>query len=161
MRHYPPIIDIVSTNLISSSIVGAVVSRISVLIHHSAICEGLGVVFGTLAIVHASCCWIGCTTWPVNHTLLHRIKKLRLSFRIRPPGRNSGVDVLWCQHLRALLQKDEEVHVRQTSLLKLDGIHIGNRLAKNPLLVYVLDKSFFLHIKHTRDQVWAVRWRLT
>ena len=148
MRHYPPIIVIVSTNLISSSIVGAVVSRISILVHQSAICEGLGEVFGTLAIVYASCCWIGCTTWPVNHTLLHRFKKLWLSIRIRPLGRNGGVDVLWCQNLRALLQKDEEVHV-------------SNRLAKNPLLVYVLDKSSFLHIKHMRDQVWVVQWRLT
>ena len=112
VRNYPPVIDTVRTNLICPPIVRAAVLWIPILIHHGAIREGLGVMFGTLAIFHASCCWIRSTTWPVNHALLHGVEKLWLWFRIRPTGGDGGVDVLWCQHLWALLQKNKEVHVR-------------------------------------------------
>src|SRR5277367_1355748 len=56
------------------------------------------------------------------------------------------------------IKEDQQVHVRKTSLLKLDGEHTPLCLSKNPLLVVdVLQQGFTFQIEYAGHYVRMIR----
>jgi hypothetical protein len=92
----------------------------------------------------------------MDHTPLHRLKEKWLGRGVGPLRRDDGVDGIWDKETWVALQKGEEMHVRQSALLKLDGINIRRPFTKDAILVDLLDDELLLQLEATGYQIWSI-----
>ena len=95
------------------------------------------------------------TTWTMDHGLCDSFIEEGLSDRIRYLSADYIIDVFWFTDLVLLVQEEEEVQVRQTSLLKLNGVDHASNLPKGAL-PDVLEKDLHLLDKDVCDDVRCV-----
>ena len=92
----------------------------------------------------------------MDHTLCDCGIEHGMSDRVRDLSRDNGVYMSGITDLELLPQKDEEVDVRETTLLKLYGEDKALNIAKETIL-YVFERSFDLLSKDTCDNVRSIR----
>jgi hypothetical protein len=94
----------------------------------------------------------------VNHELLYEGKELVV--RAGELRRHEAVDLIRSAQLGMGLQKDDDVGMRKTPLLKLDGVKVASHVTEYAILD-VTDKGTELRMEDTDDQVRAIRSRLS
>jgi hypothetical protein len=97
----------------------------------------------------------------MNHAFFDGLEQQQLRLRVRPSGPDSGIDVLRCQELPALLQKNKQMHMWKTPLLKLDGVNVRNGTPEDAVFLDISNDGLLLQLEGPRNQVWAVGWMLT
>jgi hypothetical protein len=70
VRHNPPIIQPMISDLIFPSIVGPEIKRVAIAIHACELLVVFGITLAAFPIHHAGCIRIQCSTRPMNHALL-------------------------------------------------------------------------------------------
>jgi hypothetical protein len=78
-----------------------------------------------LSILHAT---LG-NARAVQHVFFDGLIELRMDISVGNLGGDEGVDLFRGPDLVIWLQEDEEVHVRQTTLLVFDGVHQSRDLS--------------------------------
>src|ERR1700690_3287399 len=96
----------------------------------------------------------------MDHVFDHQLVKLRLCLWIREFCRNERVDVLWSMKLGIMMQEDVEMHVWETSLLKLNGVDMCNGNTQSALF-YNLENGIDLCLEDTCNQVRSICSGLT
>ena len=120
------------------------------------IMEWLGKPFGALAILHAGSIGILWTTGSMDHILHHQLMKLRMGVRIRNLSREELVKFIRSLKLGIRMEEDDEMGVRQATLLELIGVAIANGLSQTSCLHNVFEHLVALHVKDSTDNVWTI-----
>ena len=74
----------------------------------------------------------------MDHARLHNLEEGRFGDRIRPCGPYCGVNSSWIKEFVATIEEDEKVHVRQSTLLELDGVDLRYCTAEDAVLEYLM-----------------------
>jgi hypothetical protein len=133
----PSVVSWNSVDPVGSPIVRAVVSREPIFIHDCGWAEVLRKSALAFAILLADGISLGCTG-AMYHTLHDDLKQLGLLLWIRPSSPYTGVNGFDRRQLVQILEKDEAMHMWQTTLLEFDRIHICYRMTKNTMLVNLI-----------------------
>ena len=128
----PMIVNLLSPNLMCASSVPVPGGSIGILRNGCLIPKRLWKVFGAMSIFHASSMRVLSTTGLMDHQLLDQLKQLRIV--PRKLSREKTVYLLWGAELGLLVEKDDAVHVREATFLKLYGEQISYSLSKNASL---------------------------
>ena len=108
----PTIVDLLSSDLMCASSVPVFVGCIGILRDGCLIPEWLWKVLGALSILHARCISVVSATGVMNHEHFDQLQQL------------------WCAELGFLIEKDNAVHVREATFLKLYGEEVSHHLSK-------------------------------
>jgi hypothetical protein len=152
----PRVVDLHTTNVISSAIIGSEILRVAIVIHDSPIGERFRVTFCASAIFHAWGARVSSTARSMYHTLFDGLKQKGLGLGVRPSHPNCRVNVLRSQQLLALLEKNQEMDVQKATLLKFDCIHIRYSTTENTGLVDISNNCLSFKLEHASYQIWAV-----
>ena len=152
------VVDLCTTHDVLLAIIGAMVDRVSFLIHRGSVLKRARISLCTLSLlVVAGCPWVRTTTRPVNHDLFYYLEELWLSFRVRPVRMDTGIDVVGGVEFLTVFKEDEEVHMRESSFLELDGIYPCNNSTEDPIFDDVIKKGISFQPKDSSDQVRTIR----
>ena len=117
--------------------------------------ELLWIVLAALAIDHARGFWMFRTAGTMHHALCDGGIERGMSNGVRDLSRDDGVKVRGVTDLVVLPQKDQEVDMRQTTLLKLYGEDKALDIPKEATL-NVFEHGLDLLSKDTCDNVRAI-----
>jgi hypothetical protein len=145
---------------IGPTIVGSGIFRITIFAEAGLRTEDLWKVLATLSIDHAGCGWEFRTARTVHHALSDSGIEGGMGNGIRDLSRDDGVDVSCITYFEGLPQKDEEMDVRQTTLLKLYGEDKALNIPKETFL-YVFQHGLDLLGKDACHYVRTIRGGLT
>ena len=110
--------------------------------------------FRAFSVLHAHAPRVEVAARAVDHVSLDEIEELGVFVWVRDLGRYELVNVLGgARFVGCVLEDDEDVNVRQASLLVLDRPGVARDLSEDVALEKVLDKFFQLEAKHARDDV--------
>src|SRR5882672_9092302 len=139
-----------------ASIVMAILG-IAILIQDSHILKWLGKVLCThlLLLVHAGSIRLLRATGTVGHQVLHQSKQSGIGV-LRELSRYQAVPIFRSLQFVLLLEPYQEVHVRETALLKLYSIDIGHSMTQDALLGDEIKELLLLELEYTCHQVWTV-----
>jgi len=112
---------------------------------------GIGEVFLALSVLQTP------VTAAVNHASLHGFEQLRLCVGVWPTCPNRSINVIRQKDLVSVFEKDQDMHMGQTAFLKLNCVHIGDSLSKDPILVKFLDDGLLLHVENPHAEIWSIR----
>ncbi len=132
------------------------INRISVYIHHRLELE--------LAWIYFFCiCFLPCrghleTQLHMNHAscIWQPSRRPTCLFRIWKFSTDHAVYILDGVWLAVFSKKDENVCMRQPTLLKFNDIDSHNRASQNMLLVNVIDQLLQLDFEHSGYQIWSI-----
>ena len=108
------------------------------------------------AIDHADSFWVCRTTGAMHHALCDGLIQHGMSCRVRDLSGDDGVNVSGIADLVRSPQEDEQMDVRQTTLLELNGEDIALDVSKNTILD-VFEHSLDFLSEYTGHDVWAIR----
>jgi hypothetical protein len=132
---------------IRPTIIGAGIQGVAFIIDTRVWLEWLRITFGALSVLQAP------VTTGVDHTPFHSLEQDGLSLRVWPVCPHCTVNLLRSLDFVPWLEKDQHVHVGQTSFLELDHVYVGDRFAKDSIFVDVVNDGLLLHIEHPgKDQ---------
>jgi len=98
------------------------------------------------------------TTGPMNHECFDLVKERRIgSWKLR---RHEAINVFWSTQLGLRLKEDNNVGMRKTPLLKLNGIEVSCPSTQF-IISDILDKRLKLGMEHSNYQVRAISTLLT
>ena len=118
--------------------------------------EWLGKTFGALAVLHAGSIGILSTTGSMDYVLHHQFMELRIDIRIRNLSREEFVKFIRSVKLGIRMEENNEMGVRQATLLKFIGVAIANGLPQTSYLHDVIEHLITLHVENSTDNVWTI-----
>ena len=118
--------------------------------------EWLGKTFGALAILHAGTIGILWTTGSMDHVLHHQFMELRMDIRIRNLSREEFVEFIRSVKLGIRMEENNEMGVRQATLLELIGVAIANGFPQTSHLHDVIEHFIMLHMEDSTDNVCTI-----
>src|SRR5882762_3476633 len=145
---------------IGSTVVGSGIFWITVITIAGFGTEDLSIVLAALSINHTGSFFVCLATGTMHHALCDCGIESGMGNRVRDLSRDDGVDMSSITNFKVLLQKDEEMDVRQTTLLKLDGEDESLNIPKEAVL-YVFEHGLDLLSKDTCNNVRSIRRCLT
>src|SRR6267154_5970044 len=116
----------------------------------------LWIMLAAFAFDHARSIWVFRTAGAMHHALCDGLIKHGMSDRVRDPSGHDRIHMGSITDLKGTLQKEQEMDVRQATLLKLYGEDITEDLAKQTIL-YIFEHGLDLLSKDTCDNVWTIR----
>ena len=162
VRHDPTAVNVFESAVpphgrYDGSVLGAAVLWVAVTVGVCSFAEGCRKSFGAFSVLHAHALGVEVAAGAVNHVSLDEIKELGIFLRVRDLGRYELVNVVGrARFVGCVLEDDEDVNVRQASLLVFDRPGVARDLAEDVALKKVLDKFFQLQAKDACDEVRAV-----
>jgi hypothetical protein len=100
-----------------------------------------GKILGAFAIDHAWRVWIINTIRTMDHILDHQVGEFRLCVWIRKLHRQKRVHIICSPEFEVVVKEDDKMHVWQTSLLELNGEHVGYRNSQGTFFDVIHDGS--------------------
>jgi hypothetical protein len=82
--------------------------------------------------------------------------QLRMSVWIRNFSREELVELIRSVKLGIRMEKDDEMSVRQATLLKFIGVAVSNSLAQASHFHDIIEQLLTLHMKYSTDNVWMI-----
>jgi hypothetical protein len=76
----------------------------------------------------------------------------------RKLGNDRMLYVLWFLRPILRIQDEQDVSVRQSSLLELDDVTMGNILSHDPVLVKIIQQPTQVALEHTRRKIRSIFW---
>jgi len=137
---------------IGSTIVRSGIFRITIFTKVGFWIEGLWKVLVALSINHAGSIWEFWTARTMHHALCDHGIEGRMGNWVRDLSRDDGVDMSSITYFEGLPQKDEQMDMRQTTLLKLYGEDKALNIAEETTLC-VFEHGLYLFSKDTCDDV--------
>jgi len=107
---------------------------------------------------HAGRSRIFSTTGPMDHELFNMFKEGRVG--IWELRRHKAINIFWSVQLGARLEEDNDMSMRETSLLKLNGVEMSCPSTQY-IISDILDKRLKLGTKHSDHQVREISRMLT
>src|ERR1700753_456649 len=98
--------------------------------HSSFLCKFMRILLTALAINHAWGIGLVSTTWPMKHAGCDCMPESRGGMLIRELSTAKPINILRCPGFALRIKKDQEVHVRKTTLLKLNLVDTTCGLSK-------------------------------
>src|ERR1700724_3473785 len=118
--------------------------------------EWLGKTLGALSILHALSSGILWTAESVDHVLHHQFMEHWMSLGIRNLSREELVEFVRSLKLGVGMDKDDEMGVRQATLLELIGVAVSDGFSQASQLHDIVEKLLTLHVKDPTDNVWTI-----
>ena len=151
--HYITVIAGVTTRVGGGpTIIGSSILRITILAQVGFSTEILWIMLAALFFDHARCIWEFRATGTMDHALGSCGIEDRVSDWIWYLSRDNGVDVMCIAYFELLLQKEQEVDVRQTTLLELYSEDKPLDISKHPRL-YIVKHGLYLLNKDASHNV--------
>ena len=94
------------------------------------------------------------------HELFHNFKEMWMGNLIGEFSRNNVVHSLRSRNARGAFQEDDQMCVRESSLLILDHVYISFSCTENAFLHNVIQNAFEFQVEHLSDNVGSVMRRL-
>ena len=113
----------------------------------------LGVIKATLAVAHASCVRVVLPALSVQHVLAHQGIQQRMRLFVRQLCRDDRVKVIWSKQLVPSSKGDQDVSMREASLLELYHIQPGYNTPKDLVFLQLFQQSLKLALEDTCHQV--------
>jgi len=131
----------------------ASINRISVYIRHCLGLELAWILLFAFAFFHAWGIWKCNSTWTMHHAFSNRLVGQPVCLWIRKFRTNHAIYIFDRVWLVAFSKEDENVCMRQPTLLKFNDIDSRNCVSQNMLFVNVIDQLFQLDFEHSGYQV--------
>ena len=138
-----------------TTVVASSVDRVAILVHNGRFREGSGIAFGAFAILHTLSTGFDSSARPMHHTLRDDAVEVRLLVAIRNFSADDGINVLDGLRLVLGMQDDQDVGMRQATLLELYNVHSSHNSTQNMLVKQVLAKSVEFEFEDPRDDLGA------
>jgi hypothetical protein len=138
--YHPMIIQFNVVNQNCAPRIFALINRISLYIQHRLGLELVWILPFAFAIFHAWGIWKCNSTWTMHHASGNRLVGQPIYLWIRKFSTDHAVSIFNRLWLAILSKKDENVYMRQPTLLKLNDIDSRNRASQNMLLVNVIEQ---------------------
>ncbi len=113
-------------------------------------------IFFAFAFFHVGGVWKRSSTWTMHHASGNCLVGQLVCFRIRKFSTDHVVYVLDRVWLVVFGKEDENVCMRQPTLLKFNDIDSHNRASQNMLLVNVVDQFLQLDFEHWGYQIGSI-----
>ncbi len=129
---------------------------LSIYICHHLRLELAWILFFAFAIFHAWGIWKRNSTWTMHHASGNHLVGQPICLWIRKFNTNHAIYILDKVWLAVFSKEDENVCMRQPTLLKLNDIDSHNHASKNMLLVNVIDQLLQLDFEHSGYQIRSI-----
>jgi hypothetical protein len=100
------------------------------------------------------------TTGTMKHVLCDTVMELRMEDRVRDLSMDNGIDMVGVTNFVCRLQEDEEVYVRQATLLELNGVDTSSDFTKQTTSD-IMQQSLLLLVEDTGNNVRTICSSLT
>ena len=137
---------------VGPAIIGSSILQITILAQAGFSTEILWIMLAALSFDHARCIWEFRATGTMDHALGNSGIEDRVSDWIWDLSRDNGVNVTYITYFEPLLQKEQEVDVRQTTLLELYSEDKPLDISKHPRL-YIVKHGLYLLNKDASHNV--------
>ncbi len=139
MRYHPTIVQFNAMNQNCAPRIYASINRIFVYICHRLGLELAWILICAFAIFHAWGIWKRSSTWTMHHASGNYLMGQLVCFWIRKFTTYHAIYILDRVRFAIFGKEDENVCMRQPTLLKLNDIDSCNRASQNMFLVNVID----------------------
>jgi hypothetical protein len=132
------------------------INKVSVYIHHHLRLKLAWILFFAFAFFHARGIWECSSTWTMHHASGNRLMGQLIRFWIRKFSTDHAVYILHHVWLVVFGIENENVCMRQPTLLKFNDIDSRNRASQNMVLMNVIDQLLQLDFEHSGYQIGSI-----
>lgn len=142
--------------LVSPTIVASAIDRIRVITNQGLLLVVSRIALGAQSILYAGSIGVSSTTGTMEHAVGDNSIELRLKLWVWEFSTDEVVDVVHTDNLVLRSKEDEEVHVGEAALLKLNDMDMSNSPAKDAFDSDLLEKGLLLHVEDVSNDVWTM-----